>query len=303
MKKMIIGLLIIIAAVFFTGCADKKDGTPVQSQQTENNDQVKIVTSFYPMYIMALNITEGVAGVEVINMTKPITGCLHDYQLTPGDMKNLHDAKIMIINGADMESFLDDIIKRQQSLKIVDASKGLELLTNEIDGQVNPHLWVSVSGAINQVNNIGQQLAELDPTRASFYIINTAAYVKKLEDLREKMHEKLDLIENRDIVTLHEAFPYFAHEFNLNIKAVIQREPGSEPSAGELVETINVIKDSGVTALFAEPQYSSGSAETISRETGVKVFHLNPAVTGPLESDAYIQIMEENLKILEEALK
>jgi len=303
MKKKIIGLLIIISAVFFMGCTDKKDGTPVQSQQAENNDQLKIVTSFYPMYIMAKNITEGVTGVEVINMTKSIIGCLHDYQLTPGDIKNLHDAKIMIVNGAHMESFLNDIMERQQNLKIIDASKGLELLTDEIDGHVNPHLWVSVTGAINQVKNIGQQLADLDPTRASSYITNTEVYVNKLEDLKKKMHERLDSLENRDIVTLHEAFPYFAHEFNLNIKAVIQREPGSEPSAGELVETINLIKDSGVTAIFAEPQYSSGSAETISQEAGVRVFYLDPAVTGPLELDAYIQIMEANLKILEEALK
>lgn len=293
----------IVFAVLFMGCTGKKEGTPVQADPSESGDQIKIVTSFYPMYIMALNITEGVPGVEVINMTKPVTGCLHDYQLTPGDMKRLHEAKIMIVNGAQMESFLDDIIKREQDLKIIEASKGLELLKNKGDGNVNPHLWVSVSGAIKQVENIEQQLADIDPTRASLYQKNAAIYVEKLADLRKEMHEKLDSVKDTDIVTLHESFPYFAQEFNLNIKAVIQREPGSEPSAGELAETITLIKDSQIKALFAEPQYSSGSAETISRETGVKVFHLDPAVSGPMELDAYIKIMEDNLKVLEEALR
>lgn len=303
MFRKIIGVIMLISLVIFVGCNAKKDGTPVQSEQLENKDGIKIVTSFYPMYIMALNIAEGVSGVDVINMTKPVTGCLHDYQLTPEDMKNLQDAKIMIINGGGMESFLDDVMQQQKNLKIIDASAGLELITNDTDGEVNPHLWVSVSGAINQVKNMGQQLAEADPSRASFYLINTAAYVKKLEALRERMHEKLDLLENRDIATLHEAFPYFAQEFNLNIGAVIQQEPGTEPSAGELVETINMIKNSGVRAIFAEPQYSPKSAETISRETGVRVYYLDPAVTGPSEPDAYIRIMDENLKVLEEALK
>ena len=77
-------------------------------------------------------------------MTEPVSGCLHDYQLTPRDMKNLQEAEIMIVNGAGMESFLDEIRDRRKNLKIVDASAGLELL-EQTDGEVNPHLWVSVS--------------------------------------------------------------------------------------------------------------------------------------------------------------
>ena len=60
------------------------------------------------------------------------------------------------------------------------------------------------------------------------------AYIVKLEAQRDKMHKSLDNVKNRDIVTFHEAFPYFAKEFNLNIVGVIEREPGSAPSAKEL---------------------------------------------------------------------
>jgi len=303
MKTRIAWLGVFIALIFLMGCSDKKDGTPVQTAPNGAETRVKIVTSFYPMYIMALNITKDISGVEVVNMTKPVTGCLHDYLLTPGDMKHLQDAGILIINGAGMESFLDEIIKGRQDLKIIDASAGLELLKQEGDGTVNPHLWVSISGAINQVNNIGRQLAVLDPARADAYLANTSAYIKKLENLKQEMHEKLDNKKNRDIITLHEAFPYFAREFNLNIKAVIQQEPGTEPSAGELAKLINTTKESGVRVIFAEPQYSNESAETIARETGAEVFYLDPAVSGPMEADAYLKIMEANLKVLEEALQ
>jgi zinc transport system substrate-binding protein len=231
MKTKITWLLILftVAAMMGLGCSsDKKAGTPVQSEQVDEQRELKIVTSFYPMYIMALNITKGISGVEVINMTEPVSGCLHDYQLTPRDMKNLQEAEIMIVNGAGMESFLDEIRDRRKNLKIVDASAGLELL-EQTDGEVNPHLWVSVSGAIDQVNNITRQLTRLDPSRASSYLSNAATYVKQLEALKQRMHEKMDTIKIRDIITLHEAFPYFAQEFNLNIKAVIQHEPGPPP--------------------------------------------------------------------------
>ena len=117
------------------------------------------------------------------------------------------------------------------------------------------------------------------------------------------MHKSLDNVKNRDIVTFHEAFPYFAKEFNLNIVGVVEREPGSEPSARELQETIEQVKKLKVKALFAEPQYPTKAIETISTETGSKVYTLDPVVTGPMDADAYINIMDSNLKILEEALK
>ncbi|MCR6544082.1 metal ABC transporter substrate-binding protein [Dehalobacterium formicoaceticum] len=303
MKRKIAGMLLIVTLLILTGCAGGNEGTPVQSNQDEEGTPLKIVTSFYPMYIMALNITDGIPGVEVVNLTEPTTGCLHDYQLTPGDMVNLQDAQIMIVNGAGMESFLDKITENSSNMKMIDASKGLELLQNETDGESNPHLWVSISGAISQTKNIGQQLAESDPDRAALYLANTETYIEKLEQLRTKMHQTIDPLDNRDIVTFHEAFPYFAREFDLNIQAVIQREPGSEPSPGELTDTIQVVKASGAKVLFAEPQYGDTAAETIARETGAQLYYLDPAVTGPADKDAYLQIMEDNLQVLGEALQ
>jgi zinc transport system substrate-binding protein len=187
-------------------------------------------------------------------------------------------------------------------LKIIDSSTGIELIKGEGDEGDNPHLWVGISDAIQQVKNIGSQLAALDPDNASDYNANTDIYVKKLEAEREKMHKALDDIQNRDIITFHEAFPYFAREFNLNIVGVIEREPGSQPSAKELADSIATINSLGVKALFAEPQYPATAAETIAMETGAKVYTLDPAVTGPMDADAYIDIMDSNLKILQEAL-
>jgi zinc transport system substrate-binding protein len=152
------------------------------------------------------------------------------------------------------------------------------------------------------VKNIGEQLAVLDQDHAAQYTSNAEVYCAKLEDLRIKMHQAVDNAGSREIVTFHEAFPYFAQEFNLHINAVIEREPGSEPSAAELAETIKIIEDSGTRILFTEPQYPARSAETIARETGTKVYVLDPAVTGTLEPDAYLNIMEKNMKTLQEAL-
>jgi zinc transport system substrate-binding protein len=262
---------------------------------------VKIACSFYPMYIMAKNVAADIPGVSVVNLTPLVTGCLHDYSLTADEMKTLADADVLVANGTGMESFLSKIAAQYPKLKVISLSDGLPLLKGA-NGD-NPHVWVSVSLAIEQVKSLARQLQEIDRPRSELYEKNAGVYVQKLVLLREKMQKELASYRGRKIITFHEAFPYFAREFGLEIAAVVEREPGSSPNAKELAETIDLIKKTGIRALFSEPQYPNVSAELIARETGAKVYVLDPAVTGPDEYDAYIRIMEKNLKTLNKALK
>jgi len=298
--------VLAISAIILSGCGQSKSSdSRTGAVNSETGSKLTIVTSFYPMYISTINVAKDIPGVQVINMTKPQTGCLHDYSLKPEDLKTLERADVFVVNGAGMEAFLEDVIKQQKNLKIVEASKGIGLIKGE-SGEENPHVWVSISDDILQVKNIANQLGMIDTANAEKYEANADDYVKRLEALKNKMHEALDGIKNKDIITFHEAFPYFAKEFDLNIAAVVEREPGSEPSPKELEDTIKIVKESGIKALFAEPQYSSKAADTIARETGAKVYTLDPAVTGeavPKAYEAYINTMEQNLKTLQEALK
>jgi len=273
-----------------------------KKEQLSDTKGTKIVASFYPVYIMAKNVAKDVPGVTVTNLTPPVTGCLHDYTVTANDMKNLSDAKVFVINGASMESFMDNIISMHPELKIIELSKGIPLITGDGEEGDNPHLWVSISNAITQVENLCAELAAFDPGNKELYEKNTADYVAKLDALRQTMHSELAQYKGTKIITFHEAFPYFAREFELEIAAVVEREPGSAPSAKELAETIDLIKSSGIPAIFCEPQYPAAAAQTIANESGIKVYVLDPAVTGPDDYDAYINIMQSNLKVLKEAL-
>ncbi|WP_294147034.1 metal ABC transporter substrate-binding protein [uncultured Selenomonas sp.] len=284
----------------FAGCG----GAPAAQTQKAGDGTFHIVTSFYPMYIDVINLTDGVEGVTVTNMTKPQTGCLHDYQLTTEDMKTLEKADAFVVNGAGMESFLDKVIKMQEGMTVIDASRGIELM--EEDGEANPHVWLSITKDIEQVKNIRDQLKEADPAHADQYEANAETYLAKLEALKTEMHATLDDVPHKDIVTFHEAFPYFAEEFGLHILGVIEREPGADPTPAELETTIEQVKALPVKVLFAEPQYSPAAAETIARETGAKLYSLDPVVTGeatPDAKDAYLEAMRKNMETLKEALQ
>ena len=297
MKTKLTKILTIVfaASMLLTGC----------NNSIESNNKLTIVTSFYPMYISTLNIVKDIPDVEVINMTAPQTGCLHDYSLSTKDLKTLSSADIFVINGAGMESFLDDVIDEYSDLKIIEASNGISLI-EDTDHDVNPHVWVSISKNIEEVSNIAKELSAFDPNHASEYEANADAYIAKLENLRTEMHAALDNVNNKDIITFHEAFPYFAEEFNLNIAGVIEVEPDSEPSAKEVENIISIINEKNIKALFTEPQYSSKIADTIAKETGASIYTLDPIVTGDANEDAYddyIVKMQENLNTLKEALK
>ncbi len=291
--------LAVAALLTLVSCAKKESQAEPKAALVESKT---VLTSFYPMYIIAKNLANGVVGIEVKNMTKPQTGCLHDYSITPDDMKMLSTASVFVVNGAGMESFLDKVIAEHPTMAVVQASTGIPLISGGEEGD-NPHLWVSVTNCMAQVKNVCEGLVKADPANEKQYRANAETYLAKLDSLKTRMHAGIDTLKSRNIITFHEAFPYFAQEFNLNIASVIEREPGSEPSAGELAETVEIVKKHSVKALFAEPQYPAKAAETIARETGAKLFTLDPVVSGPDSLDAYIQIMDKNLTTLVKALR
>ncbi len=265
------------------------------------NESLRVVTSFYPVYVAALNVTAGVPGVEVSNLASPHVGCLHDYQLTAGDVRRLADADLLLVNGAGMEPFLGKVAQQSPGVRVVGVSDGIALLDD------NPHVWVSLEGARRQTDNIAAALAEADPDRADAFRANAAAYNAALTALEEKMRTALAPYAGTPIVTFHEAFPYFARDFGLDLAGVIEREPGAEPSARELADTVKLVRQRKVKALFAEPQFPDKSAQVVARETGVRVYSLDPVVTGPSDPGeargAYLQAMEKNLEVLQEALR
>ena len=306
MKRMLSALLCAaVCLTGFSGC-----GTPAKE-----SSRLKLLSSFYPIAIMALNITDGVEGVAVESMAQQQTGCLHDFQMTTADMKKAETADAFLINGAGMEGFLDKISDQLPELPVIDSSTGIPLIASGEDHHhdggeghdhdqedYNPHLWVSITNCMEQVRNLSEGIIALDPEHEAEYRENTETYLEKLSALRDKMHSALDHVKNKDIITFHEAFPYFAEEFGLHIAAVINREPDSQPSAKELADTIRLVRETGVKALFVEPLYPETSADIIAAETGAQVYVLDPAVSGEWDKNAYLTAMESNLQVLEQAL-
>lgn len=276
-----------------------------------------VVTSFYPIYLFALNLLSGIDGVEVANMAEPGTGCLHDYQLQTGDMKLLARADAFLINGAGMEGYLSGVFDAFPALPVVDASAGVNLLEDcaahdhdhdAHDGQehaFNAHIWLDAGNALQMVSNLADGLMQALPAHAEAIAANRDDYMARLTDLDAELEAALAAVPHKDIITFHEAFPYFAEAYGLHVAAVINRDPDDALSPRQLAELCKMVLNLGAPPLFTEPQYEDMAAQTIVRETGAALYSLDPIVTGPamdVPLTLYEDVMRQNLAVLLEAL-
>lgn len=274
-----------------------------------------VVTSFYPVWIMTLNLTHGLEDhVTVRNLAAPSVGCLHDYQLQTADMKSLSDADLFLVNGAGMESFLPEIIRALPDLLIVEASEGIDLLENgnsleilepEEESETNSHLWLDPGRAVLMAENLAKGLIRILPKDEQVISANLEDFRSRLQSLDQTLRNGLKDLPKKDIVTFHEAFPYFASAYGLNVVAVVNKEPGEVLTPAQLSELAREIIELGNPPLFVEPQYTDLSARTLSLETGSSVWPLDPIVTGPDQDvplDYYETIMLQNMNSLIEAL-
>ncbi len=274
-----------------------------------------VVTSFYPVWILTLNLTRGLEDhVTVRNLASPSVGCLHDYQLQTADMKTLSDADVFLVNGAGMEVFLPEIIHALPDLPVIEASEGVsllkagdavEILEPEEESEVNSHIWLDPVRAVLMAENLSEGLIRLLPEDAEVIAANLEETRSRLEALDEELREGLKGLTRRDIVTFHEAFPYFADAYGLNVVAVVNKEPGEILTPSQLARLVREIIRLGNPPLFVEPQYTDLSAQTLSRETGSSVWSLDPMVTGPehdVPPDYYETVMRQNMNTLLEAL-
>lgn len=306
MKKIL--AFCLAAAMLLGGCGKTDVHTEETGAETEG---LTVVTSFYPIYLLAANVTDGVDGVALKNMTQPQTGCLHDYELTTEDMKTLEGADVLFINGLGMESFLDKVMGQYPDLFIVDTSTGSVTLAGDDHGHAhegeaegeeeNAHIWLNPSNGVKQAEVICDALSQADPANADKYAENTAAFAKSMESVIAQA-EAIQAAPGTEVAVFHEGLAYLADLCDMEVGVGIYADENEEPSAKEMAEAAEEIKEDGIKLLLAADDAGMKYAETLAEETGATVVELNPITSGELNKDVYRLGMERNLQTLADAL-
>ncbi|MFR8012335.1 MAG: metal ABC transporter substrate-binding protein [Clostridia bacterium] len=276
---------------------------------------VRVVTSFYPVYVLTLNLTDGIEGLTVANMTQSRGGCLHDYQLLPGDMRLLSTAELFVINGAGLETFLDMITGQLPDLAVCDSSRGTTILSGEGEahehgaGEIhghdhgdNAHIWLSIDNAMVQVQNISDALIEAFPQYRERLESNTADYLARLKSLQAEIHTLLAPYRGEQVVSFHEGFDYLMAEFGLSIAHEVETHDGAQPSAKELAHVTREVEAEGIRLLAIDADEPPVSAEVLARETGAVICPLYTIVSGDGDKYSYENAMRQNAQAVVEVL-
>ncbi len=293
-----------------------------QHRSTEEEDFV-VVTSFYPMYIAAMNIIGDTDGVVLQNLSEPQTGCLHDFQLTPADMKLLSTADVFVINGGGIESFMEEIAAQYPDLMIVEACEGIELLSethsheeehleahsheeeySEVHSHdVNAHAWMSVKNYRKQVENIAKGFAKVDTIRSERYLANAGVYDRKLEALQLEQEEVQALTEGQSAIMFHCAYEYLAMDLGLEVTFCMDLDEERQVSAGEVAEVLDIIEEDKVSFIFAEELYGASMSEMVQKEADVEVIYIDPLNRGEYQADSYLEGMQDNLASIRQVME
>ena len=292
-KSILLSLLLILGLM--TGCA-----TPASFAQ--------VAATTLPVYELTSRLCEG-TDITVTRLVTESVSCLHDYALNVNQVKSAESAEVIVMNGAGLEEFMEDILHKSGYL--IDASYGISLLECEEeedhghdhghdghDHDVDNHIWLSPVNAAIMAQNICDGLSGIYPAQEAVFRTNLAELLADLEALQAYGETQLAELSCRELITFHDGFGYLAESFGLTIIRAMEEESGSEASAAELIELIEEVEHHDLPAIFTETSGSVSAAAVISRETGIPTYTLDMAMSG----DSYFEAMYHNIDTLKEAL-
>ena len=264
------------------------------------------------------DIAQNVAGERVkVDVLIPLGVDPHAYQPTPQDVVRIAQSQVLIINGANFESWLDKTLENAGGQRqLISASNGLvsrkptaaEILDPDHTG--DPHFWLDPTNVITYVKNIRDGLAQADPQGTAVYDRNAETYIARLKELDQWIITQVSRIPaaNRQLVTNHESFGYFADHYGFRITGTVIPSTSSEssPSARQMAALIDQIRQSGAKAIFIETGANPQLATQIAQETGAKVVTdlYTHSITAPDgAAPNYIEMMRHNVNLIVAALQ
>jgi zinc transport system substrate-binding protein len=263
---------------------------------TESSDEgLSIYTSFYPIYDFTKRILKGHG--TVTNIT-PVGSEPHDYELTSGNLSCMEKADAIFVNGLNLEPWYSSLTSSLLD-KTFTVSGGIA--TREVEGAVDPHVWLNPVDAIAELKNIENQLIVLDPDNAADYEANYWDAATLFEALDQEFHIISESFSNKYIVVSHAAFGYLCDRYGLTQVYVDGLSPEDEPSADDIAAIIAAVQEYHVTTIFYEELVSSEISEKIAEETGTVTEVLNPLeglTAEEMKTDDYATVMVDDFRKL-----
>lgn len=253
-KKIQLLSLLMILVLGITGCQPIVEETP---------EHITLYATFYPIYALSNMITQDIPDLELHCLVQPQDGCIRDYSLSDWDLYMLaYSANAVIAGGCGLESFEDTLTAISESgFALAEVLYGLELYEWDEDADEdshyngkNPHLYLSVQGAADILENISGSLCVMDARYAEQYQSNLESALQDMNDLQSELCTLLSPYKERNIAIMNEALVYVAEDYHLNIVTIVPRESGEHLYGSSLDEYVEKMRSNGAEIVLVEKQ-------------------------------------------------
>jgi len=301
-KVAIIAIIIVIPLSSYSVWASDSS---FQLKDTNDFTKLQAISSFYPLYEFAQKVGQDKVNVQLLvpEGVEP-----HDWEPTIQDVRQMQKSDLIIVNGFGFENWVESLEEMNYQGIVVDTSDGIIKNENEIFEESSeyahksgdPHIWLNPVLAKTQVQNIADAFSKSDIQNQKFYQKNAQSYIDELDTLDSKIRNDLSNC-NRDFIAFHDAFSYFAYEYDLNQHTIISsNDPHAEPTGKTLENVINIARELKLEIIFTEDTTDPRISNVVANEIGGKILVLSPLeISG---NGNYISRMTENLNHLKEAL-
>jgi len=248
-----------------------------------------IVTTIFPLYDIAKQVGGDTIRVELI---LPPGGSEHTFEPTPKAQRAIEDADIIFSIGHGLDNWLYNLTSDPSKILPVDSGIALKE-----DKEIDPHYWLTLENGALIASFMAVRIGELIPEQTEEIRLRTEAYLVLLASTDRDLKDRLSHLVQKKIVTFHDAWAYFAEAYGLEIVGTFEPTAGREPTPQYLFALKEIVVKNHLSALYAEPQFSSRGIESFIKDYDLTLAVLDPLGGGELTS-SYIELITYNVETI-----
>lgn len=268
--------LTLVLALAVAACGDDSSASDGPAAAGASADRLVVATTVSPITSIAASVIGDRAEIRGI---VPEGTNSHTFEPSPSVSEILSGADVVFANGLQLEeptlALARDVASDAEIVelgdRIVSPDEYLyDFSFPEEAGRPNPHLWTDPGLAKEYARHIEVTMAEVDPANAEEYRINRTAFDGMMDEFDAALRTALDTVpvENRKLLTYHDAYAYWAQTYGWDVIGAIQPSDFGEPTARDVAHLIDQVRDTGVPAIFGSEVFPSPVLEQIADEAG-----------------------------------
>jgi len=279
-----------------------------------NTAQASVIVTLKPIHALVSGVMADLGQPQLLLSGSETP---HTFSLRPSQVKQLHQADLIVWVGPHLEHFLKKVlttlndkvtvltlIEVEELTRLTRRAGGIWAQESTAESTIDPHIWLNPQNAQVMVKAITQSLSQVNPQQQQHYQHNSAQLLQQLEQLDQALQQQLKAVQDQPFLVFHDAYQYLEKHYQLNALGALQVSSEQKPGAQRLYQLRQMIQQSAISCVFKEPQFNNTLAQTVVEDTAARIATLDPlGIELEAGSQAYFELLKNLARSLTQCLK